>query len=471
MSHLCHHLGKRVDVVEKCMTLGASLLEALTISNDATLRQVKEIIRYDGKVFFNKKMLRSFYNIKGCDVEYRLKYHGMSFIEAVNDIRFPSRRVVHMGDYVVFGKTYPNIKAVAKDYGISYGILSYRIRESGLSLEEAIEKIQRGESKVNKGFDFNGVHYRSQVDAHRKLGISIGAINAILRGHAYLDALGRVIDYRKQAKQVIIDGITYESIPKAAKVLGIGSHILRRCIKYGILDRATILDRQKRLGKIKSSGVLYKITNSVTKRVYIGITLITAQSRFKYHMKRAKNDSSSTLYEDYHRYGENSFKLRILKRGSGEELKQWEVDYINRRYKCRYPNGYNIAKGGTLPDSDLLKDTSVTYKGTTYKSIGHLRKSLGLPERKFKALLEEGHPLHICVRKTLQWKAIPLSERRALINKSRTKYFVYVRELGKVSLCEACRHYKLSYSAVLTRVIDTGVSPKEAINYYLRKID
>lgn len=60
MSHLCHHLGKCVDVVEKCMTLGASLLEALTISNDATLRQVKEIIRYDGKVFFNKKMLRSF---------------------------------------------------------------------------------------------------------------------------------------------------------------------------------------------------------------------------------------------------------------------------------------------------------------------------------------------------------------------------------------------------------------------------
>lgn len=469
LPHLCDQIGKRLDVVEKCLRLGASLSEALTVPNDATLRQVKEIIRYDDKVFFNKKMLQSYYGISGWEVEYRGKQHNMTFIEAINDIRFPSKRVVHMDDYVVFGKHYPNIKAVAKDYGIKYAILSYRVRESGLSIEEAIEKIQCGESKVNRGFDFNGVHYRSEADAQRKLGLSHYEIQAVLQGHAYVDSSGKVVDSRKLAKQVTIDGITYESISKAAKVLGIGAHTLRRCIKHGIYDSATILDKRRRLGKIKSSGFLYKITNSITKRVYIGITLVTAQYRFKRHMKRAKNDPSSTMYEDYHKYGEESFKLRVLKRGSGEDLKKWEVEYINRRYKCRYPNGYNIAKGGTLTDSDLLKDTSVTYKGITYKSVRHLQKSLGLPEKMFNKLLKEGRPLYVCVRKSLEWGSIPLSERRVLINKSRIKHYAYVRGLGKVSLVDACKHYGLSYAAVLTRMIDSKISSREALNYYLQK--
>jgi hypothetical protein len=97
--------------------------------------------------------------------------------------------------------------------------------------------------------------------------------------------------------------------------------------------------------QIISSG-LYRITNLVNGKCYIGITKTSPQKRFAAHLTSARRGANTALHRAIRKYGEESFKLeQMVICEAGQYLKDLEVKAI-AAYGTRSPNGYNLTAGG-----------------------------------------------------------------------------------------------------------------------------
>lgn len=92
--------------------------------------------------------------------------------------------------------------------------------------------------------------------------------------------------------------------------------------------------------------IIYKITNLITNKVYIGQTTQKFKNRINKHKERMKNGKNTPLYNSLRKYGIENFKFEIIEEvSSKEELNQREIYYIEK-FNSFYPNGYNLTKGG-----------------------------------------------------------------------------------------------------------------------------
>jgi group I intron endonuclease len=94
-------------------------------------------------------------------------------------------------------------------------------------------------------------------------------------------------------------------------------------------------------------GYIYKITNLINKKVYIGQTVQeTVEKRWELHKRLAKKDKGCTaLKEAFNKYGIDNFKFEILIICFNEDCIAYEKGYI-KKYNALVPNGYNISEGG-----------------------------------------------------------------------------------------------------------------------------
>lgn len=103
-------------------------------------------------------------------------------------------------------------------------------------------------------------------------------------------------------------------------------------------------------------GYIYKITNIVNNKIYIGLTTQTIKERWRQHASSAYSKKSKSYNEVFkkaiRKYGENSFKIEEIDNGfTLEELKEKEKYWISY-YNCCYANGgvgYNGTEGGDSP--------------------------------------------------------------------------------------------------------------------------
>lgn len=96
-------------------------------------------------------------------------------------------------------------------------------------------------------------------------------------------------------------------------------------------------------------GYIYKITNDVNNKVYIGLTTKTLQDRFKQHKYKAKEqqtnkDNKQHLYNAMNLYGEDKFHISLIEECDNNILPQREIYWI-KQYDS-YNNGYNSTLGG-----------------------------------------------------------------------------------------------------------------------------
>lgn len=91
---------------------------------------------------------------------------------------------------------------------------------------------------------------------------------------------------------------------------------------------------------------IYKITNIINNKVYIGQT-IHPEKRWREHCQRARTQYDSyPIHLAISKYGEENFSFEIL---------EWTEDYDNREsllikeYNSLVPNGYNLILGGPTP--------------------------------------------------------------------------------------------------------------------------
>lgn len=110
---------------------------------------------------------------------------------------------------------------------------------------------------------------------------------------------------------------------------------------------------------------VYKITNCINNKIYIGATTLTIEDRFKSHINACCNGGKLTLYKAMRKYGWINFKIELLDSSANtiEELNKLESKYIikfnsldkNIGYNCvtnNYTGGF-IAKSN-LDESDIL---------------------------------------------------------------------------------------------------------------------
>jgi group I intron endonuclease len=88
--------------------------------------------------------------------------------------------------------------------------------------------------------------------------------------------------------------------------------------------------------------IIYKITNKVSGKIYIGQT-IKPNVRWKQHIQCANRGFTRPLYKDMRELGLSNFTYEPLDSAHNrEELNKKELFYI-KQYNCLYPLGYNIA--------------------------------------------------------------------------------------------------------------------------------
>ena len=89
-------------------------------------------------------------------------------------------------------------------------------------------------------------------------------------------------------------------------------------------------------------GVIYKITNKINGKLYIGQTTRTPEERFIEH----KYCQTSNIGRAIRKYGAENFTIEVLEEcETAEQLNEREIFWI-AELGCMYPNGYNNATGG-----------------------------------------------------------------------------------------------------------------------------
>ena len=93
------------------------------------------------------------------------------------------------------------------------------------------------------------------------------------------------------------------------------------------------------------TGTIYKITNTITKKVYIGKTIRDIQMRFKEHIKLAKQNANYKLSKSIRKHGTTVFIIEVVVQNVPDFLlNAFERFWIN--YYNSYSKGYNETKGG-----------------------------------------------------------------------------------------------------------------------------
>ena len=94
--------------------------------------------------------------------------------------------------------------------------------------------------------------------------------------------------------------------------------------------------------------LVYKITNQINGKVYIGITTGSIQKRWREHKCAANKGNQLPLYKAIRRYGYEAFLIEQLSTADRlEDLKAQEVKFI-KEFGSFYAdgNGYNMTDGG-----------------------------------------------------------------------------------------------------------------------------
>ena len=93
-------------------------------------------------------------------------------------------------------------------------------------------------------------------------------------------------------------------------------------------------------------GCIYKITNCINQKLYVGLTLNDAETRFKKHISMIYSNGCSALYGAFKKYGIESFIVEtICLSNDKKELMNLEKHYISELNTVS-PNGYNLTTGG-----------------------------------------------------------------------------------------------------------------------------
>lgn len=132
--------------------------------------------------------------------------------------------------------------------------------------------------------------------------------------------------------------------------------------------------------------VIYKATNKINGKSYIGQTINSLKQRKREHIDASnKNKAKIYFHSAIRKYGPENFEWEVLHIGSStEELNKLEIFYIGY-YDTFLGEGYNLIEGGrnATPSEETRKKLSIATKGKNNPNYGNkgIRRS---PRTEFK---------------------------------------------------------------------------------------
>ncbi len=118
--------------------------------------------------------------------------------------------------------------------------------------------------------------------------------------------------------------------------------------------------------------IVYKCTNNVNDKSYIGCTIFDLSTRIKRHELLANRGGGYAFHSAIRKYGIKSFNIEILHEcNNTDDMLRLEIESINT-FKT-YEFGYNLTKGGEAPT--LNQNLSSETKEKISKTL--LSKNLG----------------------------------------------------------------------------------------------
>lgn len=123
---------------------------------------------------------------------------------------------------------------------------------------------------------------------------------------------------------------------------------------------------------------LYKITNNINSKVYVGITN-NYKKRWSNH--KCGNSKNMVIAKAIKKYGVENFTFEIIEKNlSLEEVNQKEIEYIKKENSL-VPYGYNVSPGGGLtPSTNKCKGANNNNAALTKEQAQYILDHRNLPE-------------------------------------------------------------------------------------------
>lgn len=159
-------------------------------------------------------------------------------------------------------------------------------------------------------------------------------------------------------------------------------------------------------------GYIYKITNQINNKVYVGQTVKSLQKRFTQHKNNSNKEyfSQIVLYKAFNKYGIENFTFEKIEEVPNNLLDEREKYWIE--YYDSYFNGYNSTLGGRatqLYNWDVDEIIELYYElksarkvakkiGCDHSTIDHILNSNGV--KRYSIQEQNSNP--VCLRKSGQ---------------------------------------------------------------------
>lgn len=123
-------------------------------------------------------------------------------------------------------------------------------------------------------------------------------------------------------------------------------------------DTASILNSMQ-----TTVSYIYKITNIVNFKVYIGQAKIPKNRKYQHWNEGKKPNSKNHLYRAMNQHGLDSFQFEVIEKCSIDEVDDREKHWISYHNSCDHKKGYNKESGENLGKTRILtaEDKSRIY--------------------------------------------------------------------------------------------------------------
>lgn len=187
-------------------------------------------------------------------------------------------------------------------------------------------------------------------------------------------------------------------------------------------------------------GIIYKVTNMINKKVYIGKTIFTLEKRKNDHIKQSKFKSTSYFHKALNKYNFNNFIWEILEETNN--LEDREKYYIKLYNSTNNLLGYNLTLGGEGSKGRVLSEETKNKISNANKGY---KKRLGIKHTEKSKLQISNSKKDLC--------SLPIIKQEAIIKLYST---------GAYSIRCIARNYNVS-PLCINRIIKNG---KPFTNYY-----
>jgi group I intron endonuclease len=92
--------------------------------------------------------------------------------------------------------------------------------------------------------------------------------------------------------------------------------------------------------------IIYRITNNINGKIYIGQTKKALSQRIAEHIKGNAKGNKTPVHRALNKYGLESFTISVIDEADTKEILNEKEIYWIKTLDCKIPKGYNIANGG-----------------------------------------------------------------------------------------------------------------------------